>query len=92
MNNVHSEPTSRRSKIGTVLPGDTASGKANKLGELLLNKIQSCREEVRLDAERQWKFDTSLKSEFSHNFESYLAWRAAEAAGSVKILKGRVHD
>lgn len=56
------------------------------------NKMKMAREEIRADAEQQWKSDAALRAEFSHNFDRYLAYEASIASGRTKVLGGQVQD
>jgi len=54
------------------------------------NTMKIAREEVRDAAGRQWADSAELRAEFGNDFDKYLAFRAAEAAGRVKMLKNQV--
>ncbi len=44
---------------------------------------------IRAIAEREWKASPSLRAEFCDKFETYLAYRTAEAEGRIKVLRSR---
>ena len=51
-------------------------------------KAIAAKEEVRAEAKRKWQGNATLRAEFGHDFERYLSFRAADAAGQVRILEG----
>ena len=54
-------------------------------------KMKIARDEIRADAEKQWNGSAELQAEFNHDFDRYLAYRAADASGQVKILRDQVN-
>ncbi|HKJ75977.1 MAG TPA: hypothetical protein VKA64_02130 [Gammaproteobacteria bacterium] len=47
--------------------------------------------QLRQQAEAEWKRDAALQAEFGGRFETYLAYRKAAATGCLKVLGGANH-
>ena len=54
------------------------------------SRMKRTNAEIRDDAKQKWNADAVLRAEFDNEFDRFLAYLTAEAAGLVRVMKDQV--